>query len=318
MSDAPAIRTEDHTIITRDKTMLAAKLFRPRDHNNHTVLIVPAMGMPQHFYRHYAQYLAEQGCVVLTFDYRGIAASKQNGTLWGYKAHMSQWASQDLQSMLKWLTRQYPGTHLTVVGHSLGGHLVGAAAHSKHVDAILGVSAQSIYWKHWKWWQQPMLYCFWFILLPLLCQVMGYFPSSWFGLDENLPKHVALDWARAAKNYSGTRGIFMGNPYDHYDAFTGYTRFYSFTDNTLMAPKASVDAILGFYPNATNQQRRHISPESIGVEAIGHSRFFRPQMKETLWQESFAWLMNPAMVSVPAQDADDNEATSAKPIAQVS
>lgn len=304
MSDVLAIRMEDHTITTRDKTLLTAKLYRPLEHNNHTVLIAPAMGIPQRFYRHYAKFLAEQGCIVLTFDYRGIAESMQNGTLWGYEAHVWQWASQDLQAMIKWLTRQYPGTELTIVGHSLGGHLVGGASHNSHVASILGASAQSTYWRHWVWWQQPIVFIFWFILLPLLSHAIGYFPSSWFGLGEKLPKHIALDWSKAASNPSGTRGIFRATPHDHYDQFTGYTRFYSFTDDTMMAPRASVDAILGFYPNATRQQRRHVSPQSIGVEKIGHLRFFHPEMQATLWQESFNWLMNPAVASDTILDDD--------------
>jgi len=294
MSDASAIRVENHRITARDKTLLSANLYRPQDHNNHTVLIAGAMGMPQRFYRHYARFLAEQGCVVLTFDYRGIADSKQNGTLWGYEAHLWQWAALDLQAMIKWLTRQYPGAELGLIGHSLGGHLLGAASNSTQVSALMGVSSQSTYWKNWSYPQRIVAGFFWFIVLPLITHAMGYFPSKWFQMGEALPKHIALDWTRGAGSKTGNKGLFTGTEHDHYTDFTGYTRFYSFSDDEMMAPKKSVDAILEYYPNAKKQQRRHVTPESIGMDEIRHHRFFRPEMRDTLWQESFQWLMNPA------------------------
>lgn len=294
MSDAPAIRVENHSITTRDKTLISATLFRPNNHNNHTVLIANAMGMPQRFYRHYASYLAQQGCVVMTFDYRGIAQSQSSKNLWGYEAHLAQWASQDLQAMIIWMTRQYPSTELTVIGHSLGGHLLGGASSNEHVASLIGVSAQNTYWRNWAWWQQPLMGLFWFVILPILSYAIGYFPSGLFGLGEALPKNIALDWSQGAGHKLGTKALLVNANHNYYADFTGYTCFYSFTDDSLMAPKQAVDAILNYYPNAKHQQRRHVSPKSIHQDSIGHSRFFRPEMRDSLWQESFNWLMNPS------------------------
>jgi len=292
-----SIRIENHSIITRDKTMLAATLYRPKDHNHHTVLISGAMGMPQRFYRHYATFLAEKGCVVLTFDFRGIALSKHQDSLWGYEATLTDWASQDLQAMLKWLQRQYPDATLTVVGHSLGGHLLGAAANITQVSAILGVSVQNTYWRNWSAVYQGAMFVFWFMILPILSYGMGYFPSRWFGLGEALPKKVALNWAQGASKKSGNKGLFHNTAHDHYAEFIGATRFYSFEDDGMMAPVKAVDAILDYYPNARQQERQHVIPKHHDVEAIGHSGFFRPKMRDTLWQESLDWLLNPAMVN---------------------
>lgn len=317
MSEAAAIRIENHSITTRDNTLLSATLYRPLDHNNYTILIAGAMGMPQRFYRHYAQFLAEQGCVVLTFDYRGIAASKQGNRLWGYKAHLADWAAQDLNAMIKWLTRQYPATTVNVIGHSVGGHLLGAASHNHAVTGLMGVSAQSTYWRHWAWYLQPIIALFWFVLIPILSYAMGYFPSSWFGLGEALPRQIALDWMRGAANEQGTRGIFRNSKHDHYEQFTGYTRFYSFTDDWF-APKKSVDAILDFYPNAHEQHRRHIAPSTVNIDKIGHLRFFRPEMRESLWQESLAWLLNPETSPDTVSDSTVPPLISNKSVPQVS
>src|SRR5690242_17565370 len=104
MSEAAAIHSESHKLITRDETPIAATLFLPESHNanQQTVLIASAMGIPRRFYRHYAGFLAEQGFVVLSFDYRGIGDSRK-GSLWGNEASMAEWGGQDLQAALKWL-----------------------------------------------------------------------------------------------------------------------------------------------------------------------------------------------------------------------
>lgn len=313
MADTNSIRIEKHTITTRDKTRLVATLYRPDHHNQHTILISGAMGMPQRFYRHYASFLAEHGCVVLTFDFRGIADSRDRDSLWSYEATLTDWASQDLQAMLKWLHRQYPQSDLSVVGHSLGGHLLGASANIPYVSSILGVSVQNTYWRNWSWHQQSLMFIFWFMILPILSYGMGYFPSKWFGLGEPLPKIVALNWAQGASHVAGNKGLFLNTSHNHYDEFTGYTRFYSFEDDDLMAPCKAVDAILDYYPNASLQERQHIAPSDIGVEAIGHSGFFRPIMRDTLWQDSLEWLLDPALASHETSNEIDVSATSVAP-----
>ena len=296
MPDAPGIRIEKHTITTRDDTSLTATLYRPKQHNNHTVLIAGAMGMPQRFYRHYATFLAESGCVVLTFDYRGIAESRSKDSLWGYEARLWQWASHDLQAMIKWLTRQYPGSELSLVGHSLGALLPGASSHFKHVTSLIGVSSANIYQGNWQSYNRLSILLFCYVILPLLSRAIGYFPSAWFGFGEPLPRDIALDWACAMRHPQGIKGLFIGTEHHHYRDFTGYTRFYSFSDDSI-APEKPIDAILSYYPGAKYQERRHISPENIGIDKIGHIGFFRPQMQDTLWQESLQWLLNPALAS---------------------
>lgn len=293
MLSADKIRVEKHSIMASDETLLTATLYRPDDHNNHAVLIAGAMGMPQRFYKHYASFLAEQGCVVLTFDFRGMAESRGDNPIRGDKTNLGQWASQDLQAMINWLTGQYPGTELNIVGHSLGALLPGAASGIKQVSAIIGVSSANIYQGNWNWRGRLSMLLFSYVVLPFLTIIMGYFHSAWFGFGEPLPRDIALDWARAMRQPGGIKGLFIGTDHNHYADFTGYTRFYSFSDDTI-APKEPIDAVLTYYSSAKHQERRHVSPESIGKEKIGHIGFFRPEMRETLWQESLTCLLNPS------------------------
>ena len=63
------------------------------------MLIVPAMGCAQDYYRAFATWLAAQGFLVATFDYRGIGLSR-NRTLRGFKANIFDWARLDCAAMI--------------------------------------------------------------------------------------------------------------------------------------------------------------------------------------------------------------------------
>ena len=99
MTVVSAIRVESHTLTTHDQLCLQATLSRPIEPNQRTVLLTPAMGFKQTFYRHYATYLAERGFVTLTFDYRGMGQSLY-GSLWGHRARLWQWGALDIQAAL--------------------------------------------------------------------------------------------------------------------------------------------------------------------------------------------------------------------------
>jgi predicted alpha/beta hydrolase len=288
MSDSAAVRSESHSLTTRDETHIASTLFLPasQNANQQTVVIASAMGIPRRFYRHYASYLAEQGFVTLTFDYRGIGESRK-GSLWGNEASMAEWGGQDLQAALKWLLRQYPQNKLNLVGHSLGGHLLGLAKANEHVSAFIGVASQNIYWKNWPVAQRAAILLFWHGLLPSTTLAAGYLPSQLFGLGEQVPKRVAFDWRRAGLNPDGTKGVFAGTELDHFAKFTGALRAYSFAGDN-MAPQKSVAGLLNFFPNTNQREQIHISDKT-----VGHLGFFRSQARDTLWQESAQWLLNP-------------------------
>ena len=59
------------------------------------LLIAPAMGVEQRYYADFAQWMAAQGWLVLSFDYRGMGASRPAGmlgSLKGLEADIRTWA----------------------------------------------------------------------------------------------------------------------------------------------------------------------------------------------------------------------------------
>jgi predicted alpha/beta hydrolase len=286
MSDAPVVA--EHILTTRDQTKIHTLLYQPQEPNQCAILIAPAMGFKQSFYRHYAAYLAEQGFVVLTLDYRGIGASL-NRRLWGYDASLAEWGGQDVQAAISWLKRHYPAYQLYVVGHSIGALLLGLASYNDRVDGLLGIAPPNVYWGNWSMHQRPMIIAFWYGLLPLSTFAAGYFPAQLFKLGERLPKGVALDWARAGRHPQALRGIYAATEHHHFDDFRGALLAYSFEDDFL-APQKAVENFIPLYPNAQPRHHQHITLAEVQQSKLGHHGFFHPRLRDSLWAQSAAWL----------------------------
>ena len=66
----------DSLVETRDGQRIATRFFRPQGKPKGSVLIVPAMGVTQDYYQPFASWLATQGFIAATFDYRGTGLSR--------------------------------------------------------------------------------------------------------------------------------------------------------------------------------------------------------------------------------------------------
>jgi len=270
------------TIAARDGASLAATLFSPSQSEGPVVVIAGAIAVKQKFYERLARFLAARGCKVLTFDYRGVGASRQFGTPRG---GLRAWGEQDLAGVMDHALTLAPDAPLRVVAHSVGGQLVGLAENNNHIRAMLAISTQI---GDWRLWPPPRKYALWLLwnaLLPLPAAVLGYFPAARLGLGEDLPKEAALEWARWCRSPD----YFVdeaGRPFPGcFDGFTGSIRALAIEDDW-MAPKPAVDALMRRY------RRAKIEPMPIRPEAkaIGHFGFFRDAGRP-YWDECARWLM---------------------------
>lgn len=294
-----SIRVDDHKIITNDDTLLHTTLYCPPTPNDRVVVIASALGVQQTYYRPYACYLAQQGFAVLTLDYRGIGASKQDNSLRGNTATLRDWGAQDLQASLHWVRNQYPANKIFVIGHSIGGSLLGLADDIDYVDGLLGVAAQTAYWGYWPAIMRPPIFLMWHLFIPVSSHLAGYFPSGLFGMGDPVPRDVGLEWAAIGRTQDHLKGIIPPSD-NHFNDLRAPLALLSFTDDRF-APKTPVDHLEKQYPNGELTLREHIHPSDVGAKKIGHMGFFREAFRETLWQQSAAWLLDPQQKQADAQ-----------------
>lgn len=226
---------------------------------------------------------------MLAYDYRGMGGSKP-AMLKGFVAAMHDWGELDMTAAFEHIVQECSPDKLYAIGQSAGGQLFGLARNCERVDAMVTVAAQSGSLRHWPFrkWRKYSFALGVYFLIPLLANLLGYFPSSRVGLGEDLPKGVALEWARWCRSphylFSYPRQFDLSR----YAMLHLPILAYSFEDDDF-APEPAVDALFTHYPNAS-VTRKHVRPSDIEAEKIGHFGFFRREFRDTLWREVCEWL----------------------------
>jgi len=260
------------------------------------VVVNGATGVRQRYYARFAHWLADEGATVVTYDYRGIGESRPH-RLRGFSARMRDWGQLDLEGVLRFVHGVFPGRPVAVIGHSVGGQLLGLAPSITHVARVVTVGAQSGYWGHWPLSTKVAFASLWYGVMPITSKAVGYFPGQ-LGIGEHLPRGVAEEWARWCRS----EGYFTDDdvPTDGYARVTAPLLAWSFTDDGY-APRAAVDWLHRLYASAP-VVRRHLSPRELGVKRVGHFGFFRECFRDSLWEDAASWLLRPAMLP-PAASA---------------
>ncbi|QPF75369.1 alpha/beta fold hydrolase [Roseateles sp. DAIF2] len=257
------------------------------------LLIAPAMGVEQRYYADFARWMAAQGWLVLSFDYRGMGASRpaaMQRSLKGLDADIRTWAERDASAALDELSRRLGGEHKPIhwLGHSLGGQILGLLPNRARVSRAVTVGCGSGYWrensaglKRYVWW-------LWYVLVPLALPLFGYFPGRKLRKVGDLPKGVMAQWRRWCLD----PGYMMGEGGEalraQYAALATPMLSLAFTDDEFMS-RRNTESLHGFYAGARPELRR-IAPKDVGVRRIGHFGFFRRGFESSLWPQVPAWL----------------------------
>jgi len=263
-----------------DGVQVAVRRYDPTGEPRASIVIGGAMGVRQSFYEPFAQWLAQQGLRVWTFDYRGSGDSRNGASLRGFEADLFDWA-RDYEAVIDAAKATLPEQPLYLVGHSLGAQLPGFLQRPGQVDGLVSIAAGSGYWRENAPKLKRSILYFWFVLVPLATRLCGYFPGRRLKKVGDLPRGVILQWRRWCLHprYSvGAEGELALQSY-------GRVRFpvlaLSITDDELMT-LAGTESLLSFYAGAPRAMER-IAPADVQARRIGHFGFFREQFSQSLW-----------------------------------
>ena len=280
----------------RDGYPLSATLFTPACAPRAAVLISSATAASQRYYAAYARFLATQGFVVMTYDYRGIGGSRWPALEQPMRLRMRDWGRFDMAAAIDFLDERYRGLPLLAVGHSVGGQLLGFAPNRHRISAALGIAAQSGYWGHWEGLRKLRMALTWHLAIPLTVAALGRLPAWMTGWE--LPGGIAREWAhwgRHPQYFSDARGRPL---HEGFAAYTGALRLISISDDQDYAPRRAVEALAKIYRNAQIEMQR-IAPADYGRERIGHFGFFRDDMPKAAWLDTAQWLRIQLPAAVP-------------------
>jgi len=287
----PGRRSERMTLFAADGYPLAATRYAAAGTTRGHVVVAGAIGVPQRYYRRFAEFAALSGYSTLTFDYRGVALSAPS-TLKGFRMNYFDWGRQDLAAAVDAMSASR--VPLYAVGHAFGGHAFGVLPNHDKLTALctFGIGAG------WHGWMPPLerlrALATWHVLGPLLTRWKGYLPWSLLGMGEDIPLDVYQQWKRWCRYPS----FFFDDPSMRY-----IIRSFDRVRTPLMAanaiddrrsPPKSRDAFMAGYRNAA-QERLDIEPARVGMRAIGHMGYFKADAV-ALWEFALAWLESRGML----------------------
>lgn len=266
-------------------------------HLPQTVAIINcATGVKAAYYARYAKFLAAHGYVAITYDYRGIGASRPS-SLRRLRATKFDWGSKDFEGIMQWAMKNFPDAKIVVIGHSIGGVLPGFSASNWRIERLLTVGAQFAYWQDYAEHARYRMLLKWHVLMPLATTLAGFFPGRLLGWLEDLPAGVAYEWAFRGATLGRRSARIFSKPAkhkEHYDSTRYFPQMhcpllaYSISDDNFGTP-AAVMRLLRYY-RGSDRTCVMVSPGEFALSEIGHFAFFHDRFSQNLWPESLAWL----------------------------
>lgn len=267
-------------ILTEDRFTLSAHIFEPEHSSQKILLVNSATGVKQQIYFSFAQYFAEKGFTVITYDYRGIGLSKPE-KMRGFESSMRTWGTQDYKAITNYIRITFPDHQKFCLGHSVGALILGMNKDSEIFKEFIFVGTQNAFVGDLKFKTKIEAYIGFGIIQPLTTTLLGYFPANWFRLGESLPSGSAFDWRTLILNKKSTNKL-LENIDDFSRNLTQNVLVIRAEDDAWLTEKGVKSLLENTYPNLKPTYRLVKTSESEKGE-IGHINFFRSYNKE-LWK----------------------------------
>lgn len=264
------------------------------------VIINPATSVHSRYYHRFADYLYRHGFSVVTYDYRGIGASRPP-RLRGFQAGWLEWGRLDFEAVLQYVAEGFAALPIQVAAHSVGGFVIGLAPSSHRISRIFTMGAQYAYWRDYAPRQRLRMLWKWHLVMPALTALLGYFPGKRLGWLEDTPHGVVREWvARQPRfeevyRYGATA---LAEPerrqlVAQFGAIQAPTLAVSIADDEFGTPQA-IQRLLAYYHRCP-QRHLHIDPAALQQAKIGHFAFFHSRFEHSLWPIALAWLRAEAL-----------------------
>lgn len=267
-----------------DGRLLGGTWYLPEGPPSAAVLIAPAFGVAQPYYARFATHLAGAGIAVLTFDPRGLGASRDR-PLAGDPATLSEWAQCDVGAGVDLLADRFPGVPTAGVGHSFGGQAWGITARSRDLDRVVIVAAGlgdlRIYPPLHAWAFRAVLQG----VVPVVSGVRGYVPG-WLGIGADLPAGVVAEWARWCATPGYVYGA-LGEAHTHFHRVEAPLLFVE-APGDVYAPPTAAAALRALYRRAPLTLRQ-VGADELPPRAQGHFGLFRAE-GAPVWEEIIRFL----------------------------
>lgn len=260
------------------------------------VVIAPAMAISQSFYAGFARWLAGQGYAVRSFDYRGTGES-QRGGMRDAPGDLDDWCKLDFDAVLAATHAEFPALPLFALGHSFGGQCAPLLPSRDLLSGLVNIAVGSGAMRDNTPSTRRLAPLLWYLLVPVLCPLFGYFPGARIGVIGNVPNGAMRQWRRWCLSPDYLLGA-EPQARDAYASAAYPVLALTFADDELLLEQGSQRIHAAYAPGRVDY--RLLRPSDLGLARIGHAGFFRPLGEARLWPQVKDWLDRRVAASLPS------------------
>ena len=293
------VAIEPVALTTTDGVSLQGQVFGSRTYSQRAVLIAGGLGIAQRFYVPFASWLAKRGHRVMTFDLRGIGASRSPAhrqSLRGLDADMLTWARRDFPAAVNALSALAGGAPIGLIGHSLGAHHAAMTDDQTQarLETVVCVAAGSGYWRDWAPASRRLAPLMLHLAAPVLTPLFGYFPGKAQRMVGDLPAPAMRQWSRWCRHPEFAWGAEPDRVLPSLHSARFRIEAFSFTDDDAMTEHCT-RKLLAAMPNAPSTVKV-VKPGDVGLVRIGHTGAFRREGADALWPLFEQALLKPLLI----------------------
>ncbi len=275
-------------IQTIDDYSLSAKVYITEASmpKNKVLIVNSATAVSKKLYHHYALFMSNQGYNVITYDYRGIANSRPK-RLRGFETSFLEWGQQDFSAILDYAKTRFTDHTIIVLGHSIGGTIIGMTEKNKDISGIITIGAQTAYYKDWAKKHKTKIYILWHMLLPMITYIVGYFPGKRLRMLEDVPKGVIKQWHNRRHHENMKIQLERKGVQFFYHKCMAKLLTLGIEDDPI-GTEVAIRRIHDLFENS-DKKLEMIKLADVPTQKIGHFGFFSRKFKDSLWVKTLQW-----------------------------
>ncbi len=281
---------QDVVVTAKDGVFLRGTMFRPQDNPEEikgVITVHGGTGIPEGFYHRFAEYVANKGYAVITYDYRGCGRSGLKKDVDNDDLRMSDWIVKDVPGVVDWASEAFPDKAHYAVGHAVGGHGLLYAGPEGSYDAAALINCRGL-----RISKVPSLlgkiraFALFNVVGPISGALTGHVPAWAWNLKFEPPVGVMRQWAKWARK----KEYFFDD--SEFDFATRFSRapqpFLSVRiPDDYWTDESSNDLITDRLTSAAKIEKRAAQPAR--GEGVGYGGYFR-KGHEKEWDQAVEWL----------------------------
>lgn len=285
---------ETYPLSFRDGATNQLQYYPSQEPGRPILLLLPAMGVNASFYPPLLSAMQARGFVAAVIDWRGNGQSSVRPSRrvdFGYDELV-----EDIQEVVAFVRKQFPGRPLYLLGHSLGGQLacVYEGRYPKRVAGIVLIASCSVYHKGYRG-KAALRVKLASRVFPFIAGLRGFFPGKRVGFAGTEARTVMRDWSH---NVRTGRYEPIGASVDdeaRMQAARPRLLAMSFTEDDWVTPQATANLYGKFHP-ASDLTHVHFGGKEAGEKRLTHFNWvFR---HDYLLTQLEAWLEGGALEHV--------------------